>query len=81
MIDPSAATGTVVLSIFAGIGLLAILAMLSWAFGPVRWLVHARRIRKIIGIDRRFNFAYNPDAKKKQARHIFAGRSNRRGAQ
>ena len=64
MIDPSTAAGTVILDILASIGVIAIMAVGSWVLGPVKWLVHARRIRKIIGIDRRFLFVYNPDANK-----------------
>ena len=64
MFDPSTATGTVILDILAGIGLVAILALLIWLFGPLKWPINANRIRKILIRDRGFRFVYNPEADK-----------------
>lgn len=64
MFDPTTATGTVILNIIAGIGLTAIVAVLSWIIGPLKWLIQTKRLRKIIGGECRFRFVYNPDANK-----------------
>jgi len=64
MIDPTTATGTVILNILAGVGLIAIIALLSWLLGPLKWPIESRRIRKIILRGRGFCFVFNPEANK-----------------
>lgn len=64
MLDPTTASGTIILSILAGIGLAAILAVRSWILAPLKWLLQAKRLRKIIGSACQFRFVYNPDANK-----------------
>ena len=64
MIDPSTASGTLILNILAGIGLAAILTVFSWLLGPLKWPIQAFRLRKVILNGRRFRFFYNPETNK-----------------
>ncbi|HEG44187.1 MAG TPA: hypothetical protein ENH94_09085 [Phycisphaerales bacterium] len=66
MIDPSTATGALILNILAGIGLAATLAIFSWFLGPLKWPIQSRRIRKIILRNRGFLFFFNPEGNQKK---------------
>jgi len=63
-LDPSTATGTIILGILATVCATALLAVLAWLAGPLKWPFQNHRLRKIILSNRDFRFVFNPEVNK-----------------
>ena len=63
-IDPNTTTGTIIIGIGITLVSTAIIALLAWALGPLKWLIRSKHLRKIITSGRHFRFVYNPGANK-----------------
>jgi hypothetical protein len=59
-VDPGTALGSITGQIVATILAAAVLGMIAWLAGPLRWWVSARQLRTLLLGGRRFNFVFNP---------------------
>jgi hypothetical protein len=60
ILDPSTATGAVVVNVVGGIGVIVVLALAAWLGGPLRWWIQERRLRQILLNGRSFLFVFDP---------------------
>ncbi|HOD84594.1 MAG TPA: hypothetical protein PKG77_24510 [Phycisphaerae bacterium] len=60
LLDPGTPDGAVFSQVLAGILLLAIVAVLGWVLGPLKWLCSNRRLKRFIECHQ-FMFVFNPD--------------------
>jgi len=60
LIDPSTASGTVILSIISGVVLVGVLSAIAWLAGPLRWWTRGKALRQILLNGRSFVFVFNP---------------------
>jgi hypothetical protein len=59
-LDPSTASGTIILQIVCAVFLAIGVMIAGWLFGPVRWWRDGRRIRQILLLGRHLLFVYRP---------------------
>ena len=59
-LDPSTPIGSVILNILASVGFVAIVAVVGWVTGPIKWWIAERALRQILLSGRRFIFVFNP---------------------
>jgi hypothetical protein len=58
--DPTTATGAVILGVLTTVISAAVLGGLAWVVGPLKWLIRNRELRRLISHGRRFQFTFNP---------------------
>ena len=58
-LNPSTAAGSVILNIIATVGAVAVLGLIGWLSGQLRWLVLGYRLKRILS-GRHFVFVFNP---------------------
>ena len=63
-IDPNSTVGTIVVGVCVTLLSAGIIAVFAWFLGPLKWLIHSRRLRKLLKSGRHFRFVFNPGANK-----------------
>lgn len=60
LLNPDTPVGAVVINIAGTVGTVAILAIMAWITGPLRWLIDGHKLKQILLNNRRFIFVFNP---------------------
>jgi hypothetical protein len=60
LFNPTTATGSVIINIVGGVGVVVVLGILGWLAGPLRWWFKRRALRQLLLNGRRFVFVFNP---------------------
>ena len=60
LLDPGSFPGALFSHVVAGVLLVAVIAVLGWVFGPFKWLLRSKTLRKLILARREFILVYNP---------------------